>query len=300
MKECMNIYSIRDLENLSGIKAHTIRIWEKRYGILSPGRTDSNIRSYNESELKKILNIAYLNSHGYKISSIAGFSDDELSRQVVTLSSQDDPDNDFQPGKILMSAIRFDEKEFIETLQAVIKDQGLEKAFIYFLNPLIEKSRILWQTGSLSKAQEQFIQNTIKQIIIEEDNHLTAVSGKNMPVIAMINPCDNISDISFLFCKYVLKNHNFDVIFTGGTLPLSEIKEVYKIKPFRYLVINAGEYGSVKNMSDCLAGFIKSNKIKKIIFTDCHPEEEDNTSADYILFSRDPESFIRIIQKHLI
>jgi DNA-binding transcriptional MerR regulator len=110
MKECMNIYSIRDLENLSGIKAHTIRIWEKRYGILSPGRTYSNIRSYNESELKKILNIAYLNSHGYKISSIAGFSDDELSRQVVTLSSQDDPDNDFQPGKILMSAIRFDER----------------------------------------------------------------------------------------------------------------------------------------------------------------------------------------------
>jgi hypothetical protein len=106
-----------------------------------------------------------------------------------------------------------------------------------------------------------------------------------MQVIAMINPCDNISDIRFLFYKYVLKNHNFDVIYTGGTLPLSEIKEVYKIKPFRYLVINAGEYGSVKNMSDCLAGFIKSNKIKKIIFTDLPPGKKKKTRQQIIFCS---------------
>jgi DNA-binding transcriptional MerR regulator len=113
MEECLNVFSIKDLENFSGIKAHTIRIWEKRYSILEPDRTDSNIRTYSETELKKILNVAYLNRNGLKISKIARLNEDELTQTVMMVSSKhDDPDPNFQPGKILMSAIRFSEVLF--------------------------------------------------------------------------------------------------------------------------------------------------------------------------------------------
>ena len=157
MEEGINVFSIRDLENFSGIKAHTIRIWEKRYNILIPERTDSNIRTYNETELKKILNVAYLNRNGFKISKIARLSDDELAQKVMAVSSgNDNPDNEFQPGKILMSAIRFSEDLFRETLTPFIKFKGIEEAYCKYLHPLLEKARILWQTGSLSRAQEQF------------------------------------------------------------------------------------------------------------------------------------------------
>ena len=125
MEDGLNVFSIKDLENFSGIKAHTIRIWEKRYKILEPDRTDSNIRTYSESELKKILNVAYLNRNGLKISKIARLDEDELTQQVMTVSSKnDDPDQNFQPGKILMSAIRFNEDLFKEAFTPFIKFHG--------------------------------------------------------------------------------------------------------------------------------------------------------------------------------
>jgi DNA-binding transcriptional MerR regulator len=165
MEDGLNVFSIKDLENFSGIKAHTIRIWEKRYKILEPDRTDSNIRTYSEAELKKILNVAYLNRNGLKISKIARLDEDELTQQVMTVSSKhDNIDQNFQPGKILMSAIRFNEVLFKDTLLPFIKYQGIEEAYCRYLFPLLEKARILWQTGSLSRAQEQFVRNTINRL----------------------------------------------------------------------------------------------------------------------------------------
>ena len=160
-------YSISELAKITGVKCHTIRIWEKRYSILQPDRTDSNIRTYNESELKKILNVSYLNRNGYKISKIASLNDDELTHQVMKVSSsKDDSDQIFQTGKILMSAIKFNEEHFKEALAPYLKEPGIEEAYTRYFHPLLEKARILWQTGSLSRAQKQFISNTIKQIII--------------------------------------------------------------------------------------------------------------------------------------
>jgi len=243
MKEGLNIFSIKDLENFSGIKAHTIRIWEKRYNILEPDRTDSNIRTYSETELKKILNVAYLNRNGLKISKIAKLDEDKLTQLVMTVSSKnDDLDQNFQPGKILMSAIRFNEQLFKEALFPLIKSLGIEEAYVRYLHPLLEKSRILWQTGSLSRAQEQFVRNTIRQLIIIEDNLLKNDAFRSKSSIAMINTSDNLTDNNFLFYKYVLKKRGYDVIFTGGILPASEVIEIHKIKPFEFLVVNSSAF----------------------------------------------------------
>jgi DNA-binding transcriptional MerR regulator len=295
MEEGLNVFSIKDLENFSGIKAHTIRIWEKRYKILEPDRTDSNIRTYSEAELKKILNVAYLNRKGLKISKIAKLDEDELTQQVMTVSSRhDDLDQDFQPGKILMSAIRFNEGLFKETLAPFITYQGVEKAYCKYLQPLLEKARILWQTGSLSRAQEQFVRNTIKQIIIIEDDLLKPAASKVKTTVAMINTSDNLTDNNFLFYKYVLRKRGFDVIFTGGILPASEVVEIYKIKPFEYLLVNSSAFDFAEKKIAYFNNIGKSLMIKKTIFTDS-PEELGGKSYEKIILTRDPAEFLKVI-----
>jgi DNA-binding transcriptional MerR regulator len=292
MEEGINVFSIKDLENFSGIKAHTIRIWEKRYGILEPERTDSNIRTYNESELKKLLNVAYLNRNGLKISKIARLAEDELTQKVMAVnSSNDDLDHDFQPGKILMSAIRFNEDLFREALLPFVRYKGIEEAYCRYLHPLLEKAKILWQTGSLSRAQEQFIRNTIKQIITVEDGQMKPWTGRSKPSVAMINTSDNLSDNNFLFYKYVLKKRGFDVIYTGGILPASEVIEMFKIKPFEYLVVNSSGFDFSKKKIGYFSNIGKSLMIKKIILTD-YPDETDKKQQDRIIITRDPEGFI--------
>jgi len=159
MEDGLNVFSIKDLENFSGIKAHTIRIWEKRYNILEPDRTDSNIRTYNESELKKILNVSFLNRNGLKISKIARLDEDELTHKVMSISSKnDDKLNDFQPGKILASAIRFNEIQFRENLTTLIKNHGLEQAYIIYIHPLLEKARTLFDQT------DDILEDKVKQI----------------------------------------------------------------------------------------------------------------------------------------
>ena len=295
MEDGLNVFSIKDLENFSGIKAHTIRIWEKRYSILEPDRTDSNIRFYSESELKKILNVAYLNRNGLKISKIAALNEDELTQQVMTVSSKhDDLDQNFQPGKILMSAIRFNEKMFKEALFPFIKDIGIEEAYSQYLYPLLEKARILWQTGSLSRAQEQFIRNTIKQIIIIEDSLLEHPKEKSKASVAMVNTSDNLTDNNFLFYKYVLGKRGFDVIFTGGILPSPEVYEIYKIKPFDYLIVNSSAFDFAEKKIEYFSNIGKSLQLKKIILTDS-PEEFYKKSNNKLITTKDPKEFIRII-----
>ncbi|MBE0654555.1 MAG: MerR family transcriptional regulator [Bacteroidales bacterium] len=294
MEDGLNVFSIKDLENFSGIKAHTIRIWEKRYSILEPERTDSNIRTYNESELKKILNVSYLNRNGIKISKIASLSEDELTRSVMTISSKnDEKSKDFQPGKILTSAIRFNENMFRESVSSLINSHGLEQAFCRYIYPLLEKARILWQTGSLSRAQEQFVRNIIKHIIIMEDNLLNLPSGNSKPSVAMINTSDNLTDNNFLFYKYILKKRGFDVIFTGGILPASEVVEIYKTKPFEYLIVNSGSFDFAEKKVAYFRNIGKSLMLKRIIFTDS-ASRDISKATDKMVFSADPENFIRV------
>ena len=296
MEEGNGVFSIRDLENFSGIKAHTIRIWEKRYNILEPDRTDSNIRTYNESDLKKILNVSYLNRNGFKISRIARLNDDELTHQVMKVSSsKDDSDQNFQTGKILMSAIKFNEEHFKEALAPYLKEPGIEQAYTRYFHPLLEKAKILWQTGSLSRAQEQFIRNTIRQMIIIEDNKLPSPTGRDTPTVAMINTSESFTtDNNFLFYKYILKKRGFDVIFTGGILPASEVIEIYKIKPFDYLVVNSSVFGFTGKKTSYFRSLGKSLMIKKIIIADS-PGETEKDYSDKFTITRDPASFISFI-----
>ena len=295
MEEGTNVFTIKDLEDLSGIKAHTIRIWEKRYRILEPDRTESNIRSYSETELKKILNVAYLNRNGLKISKIAKLSEDELTARVMTISSRHETGEN-SLGKILKSGISFNEYQLREAVDPFVRKYGLEEAYLKYLHPLLEKARLLWQTGGFSRAQEQFVRNVIRQILILEDISLKAPAVKPKASVAMINTSDNLSENNFLFYKYLLRKRGFDTIFTGGILPASEVIEIYKIKHFEYLIANSYSFDFSKKKISYFSSIGKSLLIRKIIFTDYPVSDEKRVPGNIripvnIIITRNPEEF---------
>ena len=149
-------YNIKDLERISGIKAHTIRIWEKRYNVFSPKRTETNIREYCQEDLRKIITFGALNSRGVKISKLVTLSDEELSAQVLSLSQNPD-DIEFQIEKLITAAICLDEQSFEDTIQVNLKSVGFEKTFEKLMYAFFERLGSLWHLGSINPAQEHFI-----------------------------------------------------------------------------------------------------------------------------------------------
>ena len=230
-------YSIKDLENFSGIKAHTIRMWEKRYGILTPERSDSNIRHYTEEELKKLITISILNRNGMKISKIAQLTDSELLREVLKSGAGDDAgDGSFKPGELIMSALRFSEEEFREKLGQFVREMGLTDAYLQVFHPLMQKARVLWLTDCISKPQEQFIRHVIRTILISEDiTHEVPVNGQSA---AIINLGNTESENNLVFLKYLLRKKGFNVVYTEETLSADDIRGIHSVRPFAVLALN--------------------------------------------------------------
>ena len=230
-------YSIKDLENFCGIKAHTIRMWEKRYGILTPERSDSNIRHYTEEELKKLITISILNRNGMKISKIAQLTDSELLREVLKSGAGDDAgDGSFKPGELIMSALRFSEEEFREKLGQFVREKGLTDAYLQVFHPLMQKARALWLTDCISKPQEQFIRHVIRTILISEDiTHEVPVNGQSA---AIINLGNTESENNLVFLKYLLRKKGFNVVYTEETLSADDIRGIHSVRPFAVLALN--------------------------------------------------------------
>ena len=230
-------YSIKDLENFCGIKAHTIRMWEKRYGILTPERSDSNIRHYTEEELKKLITISILNRNGLKISKIARLSDSELLREVLKTGEVDLlSDGSFKPGDLIMPALRFSEEEFRNKLGHFVREKGLMAAYLQILFPLMQKARALWLTDCISRAQEQFIRHVVKTILISES--LALDPGTQGKSAAIINLGDTETENNLVFLKYLLRKKGYDVIYTEGTLSADDIRGIHSVRPFSVMALN--------------------------------------------------------------
>ncbi|MDX5478997.1 MAG: MerR family transcriptional regulator, partial [Cyclobacteriaceae bacterium] len=161
----MSTYSIKDLEQLSGIKAHTLRIWEQRYSLLSPKRTDTNIRYYDDEDLKLILNVALLNDNGIKISKIASMSSEEMREQVVKMTEKSLTHDD-QIHALTICMIEMDEERFDKVLSTNILKIGFEQTMMNIIYPFMSKIGVLWQTGAINPAQEHFISNLVRQKLI--------------------------------------------------------------------------------------------------------------------------------------
>lgn len=165
MEHIKQSFSIKDLEHLSGVKAHTIRIWEKRYDILNPDRTETNIRTYDGKNLQKLLNISFLNEHGYKISRISKMSDQEIISLVKRITASSSEENRSK-NAFKVSMLNFDEKLFHETYNKLSATREFRDIFHDVFLPLLEEIGLLWQTDTIKPIHEHYIVELIKQKFI--------------------------------------------------------------------------------------------------------------------------------------
>lgn len=222
-------FSIKELEKLSGIKAHTLRIWEQRYGILKPERTDTNIRWYSNDELKLLLNITLLNKHGLKISKIAELSYSQIVKEVKKIVQSNSSEDD-QISELIISMVDINEKKFEQIITDNINKKGLVFTFEKILYPFLIKIGVLWQTGSINPAQEHFISNLIRQKLFAAIDKIKAPNLDNKKKFVLFLPEKELHEISLLFYSYILKQRGFEVIYLGQSLPLNDLSKVVEIK----------------------------------------------------------------------
>lgn len=226
-------YSIKDLEQLSGIKAHTLRIWEQRYNLLSPKRTDTNIRFYDDDDLKLILNVALLNDNGYKISKIAKMNLSEIRAEVVTLSERTLTHDD-QIHALTICMIEMDEERFDKVLSTNILKIGFEQTMLNIIYPFMSKIGVLWQTGAINPAQEHFMSNLVRQkLIVAIDGQIYKGGGKKF---LLFLPEGELHEISLLFAAYLIKLKGHKVFYLGQSTPRADLELVYKMHKPDYLM----------------------------------------------------------------
>lgn len=228
-------YTIKDLEKLSGIKAHTIRIWEKRYGLIEPQRTQTNIRTYCDVDLKQLLNISFLNRHGLKISKIARLSQVEV-REKINHLQQNMSDLESQIESLSVAMIDLDEDKFEKLLSRSIIQLGFEETIIKIIYPFFYKVGIMWQTGAINPAQEHFVSNLIRQkLIVAIDSQLTT-NGNNQKSFLLFLPEGEQHEIGLLFFAYLIKKRGFKLIYLGQSVPMSDFLEIIRFRPPNYIV----------------------------------------------------------------
>lgn len=256
-------FSIKDLETLSGIKAHTIRMWEKRYGVLSPERTETNIRSYGISGLQKILNIAFLNENGYKISRISGMEDEEISDLVQRITtSKSNSNRAVKSLKVAM--MNFDQPLFLKTYDNLLITKTFREIYHEVFIPLLHEIGLLWQAGTITPAHEQFISNLIKQkLYLNIEKLQKELPAKNDRVFILFLPEEEIHDIGLIYTNYEILSYGYKVILLGQSTPIEDLlylSELYErtvfvsyitIKPDNILEYTNKIQEKVNLSSDC-------------------------------------------------
>lgn len=292
----MGAYTIRELENLSGIKAHTIRIWEKRYGLIAPQRTSTNIRSYCDSELKKLLNISILNRNGIKISKIARLSSDEIV-QKINQFTQDNTNTESQIESLTVAMIDLDEFRFEQVLAKSIIMFGFEETVTRVLYPFFTRIGLMWQTGTINPAQEHFISNLVKQKFFSAIDGLMGSGNTGARRFIFFLPEGELHEIGLLFACYLARKRGFRTIYLGQSLPLIDLAEAIKNKQVDYLFTTLISSYNGKNLTSYfdLLSQTFSNKTIYISGSQVLPSAENLPSNVRILAS--PEQFLEELSR---
>jgi MerR family transcriptional regulator, light-induced transcriptional regulator len=219
----MGNYSIKDLEEFSGIKAHTLRIWEQRYNLLEPSRTDTNIRYYDDVQLKLLLNAAILYKNGYKISKIAAAKNQNLSAEVQKLFSTQ-ASTDLLIDALVVTMVNMDEVGFEELLNKSIQEIGFDETIVNVIFPFFEKIGVLWLTDVISPGQEHFVSNLIRQKIICAIDALGTIRDSNAKKCIAFLHEDELHEIGLLFYTYHMRKNGIKVIYLGQVVPYIDAK----------------------------------------------------------------------------
>jgi MerR family transcriptional regulator, light-induced transcriptional regulator len=223
----MGQYSIKELEQLSGIKAHTIRIWEKRHKIIEPSRTATNIRFYSDLDLKKIINVSLLNTYGIKISKIADMSLDDVNKKVLELSELQN-DKGVHIDQMVIAMLDMEEELFEKILNNLILRFGFEKTITEIIYPFLEKIGILWQTQNITPAHEHFISNLIRQKIVVAIDGLP-IPPKTSKKILLFLPEGEMHEMGLLFYHFLIRKSGYRTYYLGQNVPHEDLISVYKV-----------------------------------------------------------------------
>lgn len=235
----MAVYSIKDLEKLSGVKAHTLRIWEKRYGIIQPKRTETNIRYYLDEDLKHVLNITFLNRKGMKISKIASLGKEDIEHKVAE-HTEVDIEFENQLDGLTLSLLELNEYQFDKIIETNIKQKGFKETMLEVIYPLLDKLSTMWMTGSINTSHERFVSNIIRRKTISAIDRLEITRDKSAKKFLIYLPEGENHELSLLFLHFLIKDKKFGVINLGLSIGLLELQDAYDIaKPdYIFTIIN--------------------------------------------------------------
>ena len=289
-------YSIKDLERLSNIKAHTLRIWEQRYGMLTPQRTDTNIRYYTDAELRYVLNVSLLNQNGYKISKIAGMSTEAIEREVKRITSSKS-DHESQISSLVLAMIDLDEVGFNKIFNDSILTMGFEETVIHIIFPFLQKIGNLWITGSIRPLHEHFISNLIRQkLIVNIDAHPKNVKP-NAKKFLLFTPENEIHELALLFNYYLLKSRNHDVVYIGLNIPVHDLISVFNHQKPDYLVSCFTVHPKGEVLKNYLSLLSKNFKDSKIVVSGYQIRNYKGVLPSNVIRLDDISAFIDIISQ---
>ena len=229
----MSSYTIKDLEKISGIKAHTIRIWEQRYQFLQPQRTETNIRTYSGDELKTILNVSLLNKYGFKISHIDKMSAEQMEEKILSLN-QIDAQRERVVNALIKEMVSLNMANFERQMDTYIGQKGIEKTIIEIIFPFMERVGILWVTNHINPAQEHLATNVIRQKIILGIEKLSPVLNYSKRIVLFM-PEGEYHEIGLLYVHFLLKQRGFYIDYLGANVPMVDLKYLSEFHKVDYL-----------------------------------------------------------------
>lgn len=248
-----SVFSIKDLENLSGVKAHTIRIWEKRYNILQPMRTDTNIRLYDLASLQKLLNITLLHDYGYKISKIATYPQDKIPSLVREIISNKTAKS-HAISEFKMAMMNFDQELFFNTYNWLIAEKSFKEIFLQVFIPLMNELGLLWQSDTITPAHEHFISYLIKQkLLINTEKLQVLKQTKKDKVFVLSLPMNEIHELGLMYLNYEILLLGYKTIYLGESMPISNLKDIKR--HFNSIIFVS--YLTVQPERDMLDGYIQ-------------------------------------------
>jgi len=279
----MAVYSIKELEKLSGIKAHTIRIWEKRYSLIEPHRTNTNIRYYTDNELKKILNVAVLNRHGIKISSIAKLTDLELREEIIRVSATS-ASSDTLIDSMVLSMIDLDEYKLEAMIDKSINKIGFRSTVTDVLYPFLDKVGILWQSGDVYPAQEHFVSFLFRQKIISATDRISHIFNPNAKKFLLLLPEGEWHEIALLFAQYLIKEANHEVIYLGQSVPYSDVLAIGASKKLDFILFSSSISHTGFNLGRYLEDLGGAFPDKKILYCANNRGEQTNERPKNLIY----------------
>ena len=290
-------YSIKDLESISGIKAHTLRIWEVRYKLFKPHRTDTNIRLYSNHDIRKLLNVALLNNHGLKISKIATLSNSEISSKALEILSTEDTFQS-QINSLTMAMVEIDEDRFELVVSNSILKFGLEDTITQIIYPFLVKVGVLWRTESINPGQEHFITNLIRQkIIAATDAQVMQITDDSKKFLLYL-PENELHEISILFYNYLIRKNKYKTIYLGQSVPFEDVVKLCdSMQPTHVITVLTAGIRSKKVLEYIEQLSKKCNK-QKILLSGYQVFETENIKFENVHIFKNKEDLSSLIFNH--